>query len=93
MLIEALMIGFVLGGFFFAGLWWTVRQGVRIKQPALLFLVSMLVRVGAVVAGFYWVAQGDYQRLVACLLGFVFARWIATRVTRQKEILYNQGEG
>jgi hypothetical protein len=33
-----------------------------------------------VVAGIYFVADGHWQRLLACLLGFVIARFIVTRV-------------
>ena len=32
-------------------------------------------------AGFYFVAGGHWQRLLACLLGFVIARLIVTRLT------------
>ena len=70
----------VLGVLFFGGLWWTVRKGVPAKRPALLFLCSMLLRAGVVIAGFYVVSDGDWQRLLACLFGFVIARFIVTRV-------------
>jgi F1F0 ATPase subunit 2 len=72
--------GLLLGAIFFGGLWWTVRRGVTCKRPALLFLASMLLRTGAVVAGFYVVSDGHWQRLLACLLGFVIARFILTRL-------------
>ena len=77
----ALTAGLLLGAFFFGGLWWTVRKGVSSKQPALWFLGSMLVRTGVTLVGFYFVGCGHWERLVACLLGFVMARFIVTRVT------------
>ncbi|MEJ2652622.1 MAG: ATP synthase subunit I [Gammaproteobacteria bacterium] len=76
----ALAAGLVLGAIFFGGLWWTVRKGVSSKRPALLFLGSMLLRTGVVVAGFYVVSDGHWQRLLACLLGFIIARFIVTRL-------------
>jgi len=75
-----LVAGLMLGAIFFGGLWWTVRNGVSSKRPALLFLCSMLLRAGVVIAGFYVVSDGDWQRLLACLFGFVIARFIVTRV-------------
>ena len=74
--------GVLLGGFFFGGLWWTVRKAVSSRQPALWFLGSMLLRTGIVLPGFYVVSGGDWKRLLASLLGFVIARLIVTRLTR-----------
>ena len=74
------MAGLLLGAIFFGGLWWTVRLGVASRRPALLFLGSLLLRTVVVVAGFYFVGDGHWQRLLACLFGFVIARIIVTRL-------------
>ena len=79
-LVLALAAGVLLGAFFFGGLWWTVRKGMSAKRPALWFFGSLLLRTGIVVAGFYLVGDGHWQRLLACLLGFVIARFIVTRL-------------
>ena len=76
----ALAAGLLLGAFFFGGLWWTVRKGVSAKRPALMFLGSLLLRTAVTVAGFYVVGDGHWQRLLACLLGFIIARFIVTRL-------------
>jgi F1F0 ATPase subunit 2 len=81
-LAVALAAGFLLGAFFFGGLWWTVRKGVSSKLPALWFLGSLLLRMSLVLVGFYFVGRGDWHRLVACLLGFVIARFWVFRLTR-----------
>jgi F1F0 ATPase subunit 2 len=79
----ALLGGGLLGAFFFGGLWWTVQKGVTSELPAFWFLGSLLLRTGAILAGFYLVSQGHWSRLVACLLGFVIARVIVVkRLTR-----------
>jgi len=80
MLALAWMAGLLLGAIFFGGLWWTVRMGVTSGRPALLFLGSLLLRTVVVVAGFYFVGDGHWQRLLACLTGFVIARFIVTRL-------------
>ena len=82
LLALALAAGLVLGTIFFGGLWWTVRKGVFSKSPALWFLGSMLLRVGIVLAGFYFVGRGDWERLATCLLGFIIGRFIVLRLTR-----------
>ena len=78
----ALVAGLLLGAIFFGGLWWTVRKGVFSKSPALWFLGSMLLRMGIVLGGFYFIGRGDWQRIVVCLLGFIIARFIVMRLTR-----------
>lgn len=77
----ALAAGVLLGAVFFGGLWWTVRKGVASKRPMLWFLGSLLLRTGVALAGFYVVADGHWQRLLACLLGFTCARFIVMRLS------------
>jgi F1F0 ATPase subunit 2 len=79
-LILAGAAGVVLGAVFFAGLWWTVRRGVASPQPALWFLGSALVRTAVALAGFYFIADGRWQRLLVCLLGFLVARMLVMRL-------------
>jgi len=81
-LVFALAAGTLLGAIFFGGLWWTVRRGVSYKWPALLFLGSVLVRTCIVLFGFYAIATGNWERLLAALLGFIIARILVTRLTR-----------
>ena len=81
-LLFAGFAGLLLGAIFFGGLWWTVRKGVTAKQPALWFLGSMVLRMSIVTTGFYFVSSGHWQRLLICLLGFILARVIVTRLTR-----------
>ena len=77
-IVLASLAGVLLGGIFFGGLWWTVKKGLASRRPALWFLVSFLLRIGLVMAGFYFVGQGDWRRLAACLVGFVVARFFVT---------------
>ncbi|MGR9052145.1 MAG: N-ATPase subunit AtpR [Gammaproteobacteria bacterium] len=74
LLLTAFAAGVVLGALFFGGLWWTVRKGLASARPGLWFFGSLLVRSTAVAAGFYIVGGGQWQRLIACLLGFLAVR-------------------
>lgn len=84
-LVLAGMAGGVLGAIFFGGLWWTVRKGLASPQPALWFFVSMLLRTGITLAGFYFVGGGHWERLLLCLAGFLLARLVVTWLTRSKK--------
>ena len=81
-ILLAIAAGIVLGVIFFGGLWWTVRRGMTSPHPAVLFLGSMIVRMSVVMLGFYFVGQGEWQRLLACLAGFILARIALTRWKR-----------
>ena len=82
-LILALAAGALLGTFFFGGLWWTVQKGVASNRPEFWFLGSLVLRTGVVLAGVYFVSQGHWSRLAACLVGFLIARVIVVnRLTR-----------
>lgn len=80
-LLPALMAGLVLGSVFFGGLWWTVRRGFASSSPAVWFLGSMLLRTGLTLTGFYLISRGHWGRLVACLCGFIVARFFVMRLT------------
>ena len=82
LLLVALLEGALLGLFFFAGLWWTVRKLESTKQVALLFLGSMFLRTSVVVLGFYFMLGDNWQGLLVGLLGFIIARIFVTRLTR-----------
>lgn len=77
-LLLALVTGALLGLLFFGGLWWTVQKGFAANQPALWFFGSLLLRTGTVVAGFYLVGRGQWERLLVCLVGFLIARLVVT---------------
>jgi F1F0 ATPase subunit 2 len=81
-LAVAFAAGLLLGAVFFGGLWWTVRRGVSSRHPALWFLGSLLLRMSLTLAGFYFVARGDWRRMVACLSGFIIARLVVMQLTR-----------
>jgi len=81
MLVPALAAGLLLGGIFFGGLWWTVHKAVISTRPARWLLGSLLLRTVITLAGLYLVSGGHNDRLLICLLGFVIARFIVTRLS------------
>jgi len=59
-----------------------VQKGLTLKNPALWFFGSTLLRVSLVLGGFYLIARDDWRALLVGLLGFVIARMAVTRFTR-----------
>jgi F1F0 ATPase subunit 2 len=84
-LVLAWGAGALIGGMFFAGLWWTVRHGATSRQPAVWFGGSLLLRMSIALTGFYFVSGRQWDRLLVCLLGFVMARVVVTRLTRASD--------
>ena len=78
----AVVAGAALGGAFYAGLWWTVRRAATFRHPGLSVLTSLLLRMAITLGGFYLVADGDWARLLLCLVGFLLARVAVTWLTR-----------
>ena len=82
-LMLVLLSGVLLGAMFFGGLWWTVRKGVLSPRPAFWFLGSLVLRTSIVLIGFHFIAHGRWERFLVCLLGFILARFIVMRLTRE----------
>jgi F1F0 ATPase subunit 2 len=68
--------GLALGLFYFAGLWWTVQHLANSRSPVLLSMGSFALRALVALAVFYLVFQGEWPRLVFCLLGFLIMRMV-----------------
>ena len=83
--LAAVLAGILLGGFFFGGLWWTIRKSLSSTRAGLWFSGSFLVRTAVVMLGFYFVAEGDWRRITGCVAGFLGARLCVVRFTRLKE--------
>ncbi len=81
-LAPALVAGGLLGGFFFAGLWWTIRKGLVSQSPVLWFFGGMMLRMGITLAGFYYAGGEDWRRWLSCLTGFFVARHVVNRLVR-----------
>ena len=72
-------LGMVLGGIYFGGLWLTVRTATQRRQPGLIMLTSLFLRLALVGAGLYLMADGHWQRYAAALPGLLLARRLCLR--------------
>ena len=78
------LIGAVLGAVYLAALWINVQQITRARRPGVVLAIGAAARITFLLGAFYLVTGGDWQRLVACLLGFLLARLIVTRRLRAR---------
>ena len=81
-LLPIMLGGALLGVIFFAGLCWTVQRGTQSAHPALWFLSSFLLRTTVALTGIYLLTDGQWPRLLACMLGFIGARIVVITITR-----------
>ena len=75
-LMAAFAAGSVLGAIYFIALWQTVRRLPATKSTVRLLLGSFILRIAVVMAGFYFVTGGHWERLAAAMLGFIVIRKI-----------------
>jgi F1F0 ATPase subunit 2 len=73
-LVLAWAAGTGLGLFYFGGLWLTIQQLPFSGGPALLLVGSFVGRTALTLVGFYLVMGGRWERMLACLVGFMMAR-------------------
>lgn len=69
-------VGAALGAAYLAALWINVRQVTRARHPGVVLAIGTAARITFLLGAFYLVTGGHWQRLVACLLGFLLARLI-----------------
>jgi len=78
----AFIAGLALGTLFFGGLWLTVKKAVTAKIPALWIFGSFFLRISITMVGFYFIASGNWKRLLICVAGFVVARFFVIHFTK-----------
>jgi len=78
-LFLAFLAGAALGLGYYGGLWLTIQRLPTAGRPGLLASVSLFLRLGLVLVAFYLVMGGRWERLLACLAGFLLARVLLVR--------------
>jgi F1F0 ATPase subunit 2 len=82
-LLIPFLAGVALGGFYFGSLWWVVRRVPTMRQPELWLLASFLARTAVAISVFFFVMGGRWERVVACIAGFVLARTLLVGILHQ----------
>ena len=75
-LLPSLLVGCLLGAFFFGGLWLTVQKIQGSGRPYLISVISFIIRTAVVLACFYLLLQAGWPYLLAALVGFIITRTV-----------------
>ena len=78
----AFLIGVVLGVLYFGGLFITVEKIDRVKYPSLLMVLSFVLRMGLLVATFFYISKGGYKDILFTLAGVILTRFIMTFIVK-----------
>jgi F1F0 ATPase subunit 2 len=73
------LAGMALGVFFFGGLWVTIRQIPTSTRPGMVLLASLILRMAVTLGTFMLIMDGSWQRLLACVAGFILMRQLLIR--------------
>jgi F1F0 ATPase subunit 2 len=72
--------GALLGVFYFHSLWNTVKKVTDEGKQGMFLITGYFIRTAIVLAGFYMIMSGRWERIVAALAGFILMREIMKRV-------------
>lgn len=81
--LAAFLVGIALGAFYFGSLWWVVRRVATLRRPELWLFVSFLARTAITLTGLFVVTEGRWERVAACMAGFLLARTAFVRRVRR----------
>jgi F1F0 ATPase subunit 2 len=70
----ALLSGGLLGFVYFTGLWMTVRYVNVVRRPVILLLISVTIRLGLLLSGFYFIMIIEWYLMVVAVVGFLIVR-------------------
>ncbi|MCF6148297.1 MAG: ATP synthase subunit I [Candidatus Kuenenia sp.] len=73
-LATSFVVGMAMGILNFAGMWSTIHYLSVVKYPSVLIALSYTVRMAIILATFYFVMDGRWEKLLACMVGFFFVR-------------------
>jgi F1F0 ATPase subunit 2 len=79
LLLPAFFAGLALGAIHIGGLWFSIHHLLVREHAAAWFLLSFTTRNLIVLFGFYWIMDGQVERLLIALLGFALIRVIVSR--------------
>jgi len=80
-----LIIGLVSGLLFFLGLWLTIKNLAKAKNPIPLILLSYFIRMIFIGSIFYLtIKTGNYLYTIIVLLGFIISRFFISKKIKRK---------
>ncbi|QSX08534.1 ATP synthase subunit I [Alkalibacter rhizosphaerae] len=92
-MLIAFITGIGLGILFFGGLYLSVQQMNKVKHPAALMIISLILRMALVVGGLYLIRGDSYWNIPIALLGIVLVRTVMTGRMKRKDLIKETERG
>ena len=70
--------GVILGLLFFGGLYITVQKMDTVKNPAIIMIISFILRMAVLVVAFYFISKSGYKEVLFALAGVILSRFVIT---------------
>ena len=83
-LLISFIVGAAIGVIYFAGLWETIRKLPDAEKPVRRMALSYALRMTLALSGFYFVMQGEWERLAAAMVGFLLMRGCSCAVSERR---------
>lgn len=74
--------GMILGVFFYSGQKFMIQKALTSSNQQFVLSLSFVVRITVVLWGFYLLADGGWQRLLVCLISFLWMKNFSAREVR-----------
>lgn len=84
-MVIGFLSGLIMGLVFFGGLYWSVEKLPQTKNPALLMLASLLVRMAVLMTGFVLLFKRSVAEGMAALVGIVVVKFMLIAFTKRKD--------
>jgi F1F0 ATPase subunit 2 len=90
-LILNFISGLALGLLFYGGLWLTIRLCLKKSNAGIWIFASMIARTIIVIAGFYFLSNGNIYKVATIFLGFLTTRLIVNFFIQRSVKFTNPG--
>jgi len=80
-LLGVLLAGFALGMLFFSSLWWTTGKILHGQHPVAWVVGGFVLRMALVLPALYWLTAAQWEKLLACVVGFLGARLLVVKLS------------
>ncbi len=85
-LLGMVCAGVMIGIFYFGGLWLTLNKLTGAKRWVFWLGAGFLVRSSITMTAFWFLAAGDWQRIVALATGFTIVRFFSIKRIEHKPL-------
>lgn len=83
-MIISFLIGLLIGVLYFGGLYYSTQKFNDVRSPGLFMSLSMLIRMGILLVGLYYLAQSGYKSVLIGFLGIMIIRFVSVSKVKRE---------